>query len=320
MRGRVPVAAGLAAVVLLTPMAGAQADPKPTVAQAKAKLSKLNEQADTLVDRYNAANEKWKKAKQKYLAINDDYKKQNVRVEALRSGLVSMAVSSYQVGEMGSWGGVFYSSNPDAMLSGLATLNHMSAERAGRLREYEGAIKDLKDRRDQSKAVYKEATDVRGELADEKDKVDKLVREQMKLLRSLGTYNPGNPNSAGVVYAGPASGNALSALQFAYKQVGKPYRYGGTGPASWDCSGLVQAAWAAAGVTLPRTSYEQWAWGASRRVSLDELQPGDLLWHAGYGHVGIYAGDGKVVHAPQTGDVVKIVTLAEYHAIGAVRP
>ncbi|MEV4297316.1 C40 family peptidase [Microbispora rosea] len=320
MRGRVPVAAGLAAVVLLTPMTGAEADPKPTVAQAKAKLSKLNEQADKLVDRYNAANEKWKKSRQKYLAINDDYKKQNVRVEALRSGLVSMAVSSYQVGEMGSWGGVFYSSNPDAMLSGLATLNHMSAERAGRLREYEGAIKDLKDRRDQSKAVYKEAADVKDELAGEKEKVDKLVREQMKLLRSLGTFNPGNPNSAGVVYTGPASGNALEALQFAYKQVGKPYRYGGTGPGAWDCSGLVQAAWAAAGVRLPRTSYEQWAWGASRRVSLDELQPGDLLWHAGYGHVGIYAGDGKVVHAPQTGDVVKIVSLAEYHAIGAVRP
>ncbi|MEV1205194.1 C40 family peptidase [Microbispora rosea] len=320
MRGRVPVAAGLAVVVLLTPMTGAEADPKPTVAQAKAKLSKLNEQADKLVDRYNAANEKWKKSRQKYLAINEDYKKQNVRVEALRSGLVSMAVSSYQVGEMGSWGGVFYSSNPDAMLSGLATLNHMSAERAGRLREYEGAIKDLKDRRDQSKVVYKEAADVKDELAGEKEKVDKLVREQMKLLRSLGTFNPGNPNSAGVVYTGPASGNALEALQFAYKQVGKPYRYGGTGPGAWDCSGLVQAAWAAAGVRLPRTSYEQWAWGASRRVSLDELQPGDLLWHAGYGHVGIYAGDGKVVHAPQTGDVVKIVSLAEYHAIGAVRP
>lgn len=314
------MAAGLAAVVLLTPMAGAQADPKPTVAQAKAKLSKLNAQADQLVDRYNAANEKWKKARQKYLTINEDYKKQNTRVEALRSGLVSMAVSSYQVGEMGSWGGVFYSSNPDAMLSGLATLNHMSAERAGRLKEYEGAIKDLKNRRNQSKAVYQEAADVKDDLADEKEKVDKLVREQMKLLRSLGTYNPGNPNSAGVVYNGPASGNALAALQFAYKQIGKPYRYGGTGPSGWDCSGLVQAAWAAAGVRLPRTSYEQWAWGASRRVSLDDLQPGDLLWHAGYGHVGIYAGDGKVVHAPQTGDVVKVVTLAEYHAIGAVRP
>ncbi|MEV7802633.1 NlpC/P60 family protein [Microbispora sp. NPDC088329] len=320
MRGRVPVAAGLATVVLLTPVTGAQADPKPTVAQAKAKLSKLNKQADTLVDRYNAASEKWKKAREKYLAINGDYKKQNVRVEALRSGLVTMAVNSYQVGDMGSLGGVFSGGDPDSMLSGLATLNHISAERAGRLKEYESAIKDLKDRRDRSKALYKEATDVRGELADEKEKVDKLVREQMKLLRSLGTFNPGNPNSPGVVYTGPASGNALAALQFAYKQVGKPYRYGGTGPDGWDCSGLVQGAWAAAGVTLPRTSYEQWAWGASRRVSLDELQPGDLLWHAGYGHVGIYAGDGKVVHAPQTGDVVKIVTLAEYHAIGAVRP
>nr|WP_189179658.1 C40 family peptidase [Microbispora rosea] len=301
-------------------MTSAQADPKPTVAQAKAKLSKLNAQADKLVDRYNAASEKWKKARAKYLALNEDYKKQNARVEALRTGLVSMAVSSYQVGEMGSWGGVFTNADPDSLLVGLATFNHISAERAGRLKEYEGAIRDLKDRRDRSKASYKEAAEVRSELADEKAKVDKLVREQMKLLRSLGTYNPGNPNSPGVVYKGPASGNALTALQFAYKQIGKPYRYGGTGPGGWDCSGLVQAAWAAAGVSLPRTSYEQWAWGASRRVSLDALQPGDLLWHAGYGHVGIYAGDGKVVHAPQTGDVVKIVTLAEYRPVAAVRP
>lgn len=319
MRGRVPAAAGLAAVILLAPMAGAQADPKPTVAQAKAKLKKLNDQADALVDRYNAANEKWKKAKKQYLTVNADYKKQNVRVETLRAGLVSIAVNSYQVGDIGSLGAM-YSPNPDAMLSSLATLNHISAERAGRLQEYEQAIKGLKDRRDQSKALYGEATKVRSELADEKEKVDKLVDEQMKLLRTLGAYNPGNPNSAGVAYDGPASGNALTALQFAYKQVGKPYRYGGTGPDAWDCSGLVQASWASGGVSLPRTSYEQWAWGASRRVSLDALQPGDLLFHAGYGHVGLYAGDGKVVHAPQTGDVVKIVTLAEYHAIGAVRP
>lgn len=314
------MAAGLAAVVLLAPTTSAQADPKPTVAQAKAKLDKLNEQADQLVDRYNAANEKWKKARQKYLAINEDYKKQNARVEELRSSLVSMAVSSYQVGEMGSWGGVFYSPDPDSMLSSLAALNQMSVERAGRLKQYEDAIRDLKNRRDQSKALYQEAARVRSELADEKKKVDKLVNEQMKLLRSLGTYNPGNPNSPGLVYHGPASGNALLALQFAYRQIGKPYRYGGTGPNAWDCSGLVQAAWAAAGVKLPRTSYEQWAWGASRRVSLDDLQPGDLLWHAGYGHVGIYAGNGKVVHAPQTGDVVKVVSLAEYHPVGAVRP
>ncbi|ETK36263.1 C40 family peptidase [Microbispora corallina] len=314
------MAAGLAAVVLLLPVTGAQADPKPTVAQAKAKLKKLNDQADQLVDRYNAADEKWKKARKQYAALNDDYKKQNSRVEALRSGLVSLAVNTYQVGDMGSWGNVLYSPDPESMLSSLAALDQISQERAKRLEEYEDAIKGLKQQRDRKKTLYDQAAQVKTDLRDQKDKVERLVSEQTKLLRSLGAYNVGDPNSAGVSYRGPASGDALAALQFAYKQVGKPYRYGGTGPGSWDCSGLVQASWAAAGVSLPRTSYEQWAWGASRRVPLDDLQPGDLLFHAGFGHVGMYAGDGKVVHAPQTGDVVKIVTLAEYHPIGAVRP
>ncbi|MEW9527891.1 NlpC/P60 family protein [Microbispora sp. NPDC049125] len=314
------MATAVAAAVLLLPVASAQADPKPTLAQAKAKLQKLNSQADQLVDRYNAASEKWKKAKKQYLALNGDYKKQSVRVDALRSGLVTMAVNTYQVGGDAGLGGVISGGDPGVTLSGLAALDQISQERAGRLREYEDAIKGLKDRRNQKKALYEAATKVKAELAGEKDKVDDLVDEQTRLLRKLGAYNAGNPNSPGVVYSGPASGNALAALQFAYKQVGKPYRYGGTGPGAWDCSGLVQGSWAAAGVNLPRTSYEQWAWGASRRVSLDALEPGDLLFHAGYGHVGMYAGNGKVVHAPQTGDVVKIVSLSEYHAIGAVRP
>ena len=133
----------------------------------------------------------------------------------------------------------------------------------------------------------------------------------------------GDTNSPGIKYTGPASGDALGALQFAYAQVGKPYRYGGTGPGAYDCSGLTQAAWRAAGVSLPRTSAQQWAWGASRRVSMDELQPGDLLFSAGLGHVAMYAGNGEMVHAPRTGDVVKVVTLDSYgrsRFVGAVRP
>ncbi|WP_084517111.1 C40 family peptidase [Microtetraspora niveoalba] len=319
MRGRVPVAVGLAAVALLLPMTGAQADPKPTVAQAKAKLKKLNEQADRVVDQYNAANEKWKKAKKQYAEINASYAEKAERVDVLRTTLVTVASSAYQTGDVISMG-LFYSADPDSMLSGLAALDQLSQGRAKRLEEYQGAIADLKRQRDQKKSVFDEAAKVKSDLLKEKKKADKLVKEQTELLRRLGAFNAGNPNSAGVAYSGPASGNALAALQFAYRQIGKPYRYGGTGPSGWDCSGLVQAAWSAGGVSLPRTSYEQWAWGASRRVSLSELQAGDLLWHAGYGHVGIYAGDGKVVHAPQTGDVVKVVTLAEYHAIGAVRP
>jgi cell wall-associated NlpC family hydrolase len=113
------------------------------------------------------------------------------------------------------------------------------------------------------------------------------------------------------------------ALQFAFGQVGKPYQWGGTGPASFDCSGFSQASWAKAGVHLPRTTYAQWAWGASRRVSLDALQPGDLLFSRGLGHMGMYVGGGKMIHAPRTGDVIKVVALDDYwrgRLLGAVRP
>ncbi|MFG1694630.1 C40 family peptidase [Nonomuraea sp. NPDC049309] len=85
----------------------------------------------------------------------------------------------------------------------------------------------------------------------------------------------------------------------------------------------MQAAWRAAGVNLPRTTYTQWAWGASRRVPLAAVQPGDLLFSKGLGHMGMYVGDGKMIHAPQTGDVVKVVTLDAYwrnRLVGAVRP
>lgn len=313
------MASGLAAALLLLPTMDAQADPTPTIAEAKAKLKKLNEQADQVVDRYNAATERWKKAKKQYDAVNNDYRKHAARVESLRGGVVSMAVSNYLFGDF-AWSGVVYGSDPESALSGMAAFDQLSQERAKKLDEYEKAASDLKRRRKQRKAAYDQAVKVRADLAKEKEQVEKLVAQQMRLLRELGTYNPGNPNSQGMVYTGPASGNARIALAFAYKQIGKPYRYGGTGPGGWDCSGLTRAAWAAAGVRLPRTSYEQWAWGAGRRVSLNELQPGDLVWHSGYGHVGLYAGDGKVVHAPQTGDVVKVVSLSEYRPIGAVRP
>ncbi|WP_459798954.1 C40 family peptidase [Herbidospora sp. RD11066] len=312
--------AGFAAFVLLLPIAGAAADPKPTIPQAKAKLAKLNKQADQLVEDYNQANEKYKKSKKKYGLINTSFKKQNVRVETLRVDVVGLAVSSYQTGDLRSMSGMFGNPNPQIALSGMAILNQLATSRKLLLSEYEGAIKGLKDQRDQLKAALEEDTEIRADLAAKKKKTDKMVDEQMKVLRELGAFNPGNPQSTGQVYSGPASGNARAALDFAFAQIGKPYRYGGTGPGSWDCSGLVQASWRAGGVSLPRTSYEQWAWGKNRQVPISDLQAGDLVWHSGFGHVGLYTGQGSVVHAPQTGDVVKITPLAQYNPDKAVRP
>ncbi|MGW5260027.1 C40 family peptidase [Microbispora sp. NPDC004025] len=115
---------------------------------------------------------------------------------------------------------------------------------------------------------------------------------------------------------------ALRAVQTARKQIGDPYRYGATGPGAFDCSGLVQYAWRKAGVRLPRTTWS--IRGAVRKkVSWGHFKPGDLIFTSGGGHVGMYVGHGKMVHAPHSGTRVRIDKLDAYRRstfVGAVRP
>ncbi|MFD9643288.1 C40 family peptidase, partial [Streptomyces sp. NPDC059082] len=109
------------------------------------------------------------------------------------------------------------------------------------------------------------------------------------------------------------------ALRFAVGQIGKPYEWGAEGPEAYDCSGLTQRAWAAAGRELPRTSQEQWA--SLPRVPLTELRPGDLVvYFPGATHVALYLGEGLVVQAPHPGAKVKVSPLAANPVLGAVRP
>ncbi len=99
--------------------------------------------------------------------------------------------------------------------------------------------------------------------------------------------------------------SALAALEFAAAQIGKPYVWGGTGPQGFDCSGLVQQAWAAAGVTLPRVAADQST--ATVPISFAQLEPGDLVFfEQPVGHVGIYVGGGQMIDAPYTGAFVRI--------------
>lgn len=319
---RMPMVAGVALALFLVPMGGAFAEPKPTIAQARKKLEKLNDQADKVVEKYNQAGEKWKRARKRYRALNGDLTRQSAKVAGLRKELVTMAVSSYQLGAANGWSGMVGRPDPGSLLSGLAAVDQMSASRAQSLNAFEEATKTLRGNRDKAREALTEADRTRDELAEEKAKADRMVKLQTKVLRDLGAFRTGDPNSSGIQYNGPASGNARAALSFAFAQIGKPYQYGGTGPGGWDCSGLVQAAWRSGGVSLPRTTWEQWSWGAGRKVSLSELQAGDLIFSEGLGHVSLYAGAGKIVHAPQTGDVVKVVPLSSYgrRLVGAVRP
>jgi cell wall-associated NlpC family hydrolase len=123
-------------------------------------------------------------------------------------------------------------------------------------------------------------------------------------------------------YSGPTSTQAEQAVAFAYAQLGKEYVYGATGPDTFDCSGLVQAAWSSANVSIPRTTFEQWA--ALPHVPTSDMQVGDLLLYNGESHVAIYVGDGYIIDAPHTGAVVeKIPESTSWYADGldgVVRP
>ncbi|MET7762274.1 NlpC/P60 family protein [Streptomyces sp. NPDC005336] len=131
-----------------------------------------------------------------------------------------------------------------------------------------------------------------------------------------GSTTPSTPSAPS---APSNSTKAAQAIAFAKSQLGKPYVWGATGPNSYDCSGLTQAAWKAAGVSLPRTTWDQVK--AGTRVSTSDLQPGDLVFfYDDISHVGLYTGDGMMIHAPKPGDVVKEAPITEMPIYGSVRP
>lgn len=109
------------------------------------------------------------------------------------------------------------------------------------------------------------------------------------------------------------------AVSFARAQLGKPYIYGAEGPGGYDCSGLTQTAWHAAGVSIPRTSQEQWH--NLTHVPASQVQPGDIVvYYSGASHVAIYIGAGKVIEAPRPGGVVRIADMNTQPVLGVVRP
>src|SRR5205807_1430428 len=118
-------------------------------------------------------------------------------------------------------------------------------------------------------------------------------------------WTPTTGSTTYPVYTGPVSARASVVIAFARAQLGKPYVMGAAGPDSYDCSGLTMAAYARVGVSLPHSAHAQMGYGP---ISRSQLQPGDLVFFNGGGHVGIYIGGGSVIHAPEPGDVVKVTS------------
>ncbi|MFD6226557.1 C40 family peptidase [Streptomyces sp. NPDC060232] len=179
-----------------------------------------------------------------------------------------------------------------------------------------GAAAEAKQAKETAqKAAEKKAK----EEADRKAEAERATRDSERTSLKTASAPAKAPQGTGTVSA-PATGSAAAIVNFARAQVGKAYVMGGTGPSSFDCSGLVQAAYRQAGISLPRMSQAQSSAGTS--VSLNALQPGDILYWGSKGsayHVAIYVGGGKFVGAqnPSTGIVER--NLSYDKPTGAVR-
>jgi cell wall-associated NlpC family hydrolase len=243
----------------------------------------------------------------------------------MRTQIAQLASTAYENGTMTSAGAMLTASNPRTVIAQAALISHLSTDQATVMRQLITTARQLTAA--QQAAARTEAavaTLAKQQLARKKT-VAASVAKQRSLLATLTTQQQASVLATGTTtgtYTGSTSTQAGQAVSFAYAQLGKPYVYGATGPSSYDCSGLVEAAWASAGVSIPRTTYDQWA--ALPHVPMSAIQPGDLIFFDGEGHVAIYVGGNMIIDAPQPGQNVEKVSLSSsWYAStvdGAARP
>ncbi|WP_374215147.1 C40 family peptidase [Streptomyces longispororuber] len=176
-------------------------------------------------------------------------------------------------------------------------LSKLTAEEKARLAAIEKAKQE---------AARKKAAELAAKQKAEEEAKRKAAEEAAQQEEQSGSGSSSGSGSGSSTGSGSTSyaTKAAKALAFAKAQEGKPYVWGATGPDSYDCSGLTQAAWKAAGITLPRTTWDQVEVGTT--VALSDIQPGDLVFfYDDISHVGLYLGDGMMIHAPKPGAYVR---------------
>ncbi|MFD0116747.1 NlpC/P60 family protein [Streptomyces sp. NPDC058320] len=319
-RTRVTVLTATAAAAVALTSQAAQAAPKPTKSEVKAKVDKLYEEAEKATDKYNGAKEKQKKLEKEIGDLQDKVARGQEDLNELRSGLGSMASAQYRSGGIDPSVQLFLSADPDDFLDKASTLDQLSGQQVEGLKKIQEKQRSLAQERQEAADKLKDLADTRTELGKKKQQVQSKLSAAQRLLNTLtaaerqkmAADDARASRSAGArVDLGnevPASKRGAAALSAAATQLGKPYVSGGTGPNSYDCSGLTQWSYGQAGVGITRTTYTQQNDGP--KIGMSQLKPGDLVFFNNLAHVGLYAGNGQVLHAPHPGAVVRYESMS----------
>lgn len=332
----VTVLAAAGGVAVYAGAAGAGAAPAPTISQVQAKVNSLQGQVDKIGQEYDAAGQQLATAKARLDEVTKQADRAQKEYNQASATLTAVAVAQYENSEQTSIIGLLTSGNPDAVLSQASLVLQVEGTHNEEAQQLLTLADELSTMKGQRQRTEEGVAQLASQYAAEKTSMTKLLDTQTSLLDNLtqeqqaevtadtvgGDAGTDDVTTSPIAYTGPTGSQADEAVAFAYAQLGKPYEWGGTGPDAYDCSGLVQAAWAAAGVSIPRTTYEQWA--DLPHIPMSDLEPGDLILYNGESHVAMYVGDGYIIDAPHTGAYVERIpedtSWYADNADGAVRP
>ncbi|WP_448317621.1 NlpC/P60 family protein [Streptomyces sp. CO7] len=313
-RARVTVLTTAAAAAVVLGGNSAQAAPaKPSKGEVKEKVDKLHEQAEQATEKYNGAKEKQEKLEKEIDALQDNVARGQDDLNELRDAIGMAAAAQYRSGTIDSSMQLFLSADPDDYLDKASTLDQLSNQQVEALAEIQDKQRELTQQRQEAATKLDDLAETREELGKKRKEVQAKLAEAQKLLNTLTAAERAKmaqeeaadaAKSAGLTGGKAASGRASAAFAAAQTKIGSSYVYGATGPTTFDCSGLTMWAYGQAGVGLPRTSQAQANYGP--HLTRDQLQVGDLvIFYGDQHHVGLYAGNGQVLHAPRTGTVVR---------------
>ncbi|MCX5196839.1 NlpC/P60 family protein [Streptomyces sp. NBC_00249] len=335
---KVTVFTAAAAATAAVAMAGAPAGAAPALPQepqgSRAQVDRLFEEAEQATERFNEAGEKADRLRAEIGRAQDAVARGQDRINTMRGVLGTFAGAQYRSGGLDPAVELMLSDDPGDYLDKAAVLNRLSGRQAQQLGELREEQRRIGQQREEASHKLAELDALRSDVARHKRSVTAKLAAARRLLETMpsaeradferasrsGGRAEGLPEPPGASHGGGrASGRAMTAVMAARAAVGRPYVWGSTGPTGFDCSGLMVWSYRQAGVALPRTSQAQRH--AGRQVPLSQAQPGDLVtYRSDASHVGMYVGNGQVVHAPYPGARVRYDPVGMMPVSSVTRP
>ncbi|MET9375098.1 NlpC/P60 family protein [Streptomyces sp. NPDC002992] len=289
-------------------------------AATRATVDRLFEEAERATEGYNKADERADALRRSVSQAQDGLARGQERINRMRGALGSVAGAQYRSGGIDPALALLLSADPDSYLDRASVLDRAAARQSAALGQLQGEQRRLTQKRTEAGRLLAELERSRTLVAQHKRTVERKLAEARRVLESLSAQDraefdrdarASRSGRGGLAEEppppadlGPASSRAAAAVIAARSAIGMPYVWGATGPRAFDCSGLMVWSYRQAGISLPRTSSAQRY--AGRQVPLSQAQPGDLVtYRSDASHVGIYAGDGQVIHAPYPGARVR---------------